>query len=154
MTQKSEKNWFQKHGTLSRLGTLLILTLIIQGCSSAAGSPSTPPPKQTEPDREQVISITARDLYAEYSNNEIAADQKYDDKLLRVSGTVEGVGKDIFDDMYVSLKTDDILGNVRCMLSDSEASEAASLTEGQSIVVGGKNTDFLMDVTLKGCVIL
>jgi len=37
-----------------------------------------------------------------------------------VLGTIENIGKDILDNPYIALKTDNIIGSVQCMLADGE----------------------------------
>lgn len=48
--------------------------------------------------KEEAIVISPRTLYSEYKENEVAADMKYKDKLLRIEGKVDSIGKDILDD--------------------------------------------------------
>lgn len=115
-------------------------------------SVTTSPTTTSKPEVE-AISISAQQLYSEYKDNQIAADLKYDKKILKVSGTVEDIGKDILDDMYVSLNTGDIIGSVQCMLADSELGKAVHLSDGQSIVVQGKNSGMLFNVILRNCTI-
>jgi len=105
----------------------------------------TPEPKEE--------AIQAKDLYNEYDNNEIAADEKYEGEEILITGTIQEIGKDIFDDMYVSLKTDNIIGTVQCMLADGETNKAAKLSTGQSITMSGESPDYLINVILRECVI-
>lgn len=97
------------------------------------------------------IKITARELYAKYEANTIQADELYKDKLLEVFGVVESIGKDILGNPYVTLKTDNAIGSVQCMLADSEKSKASELSKGQSIVIEGKNSGKLMNIILRNC---
>lgn len=53
----------------------------------------------------EIISITAEQLYREYEVNEIAADQKYKNNLVRVTGTIRDIGKTIGDRPYLNLST-------------------------------------------------
>ena len=123
--------------------------------ASLGGNTSSSPSNTSSTNQPEVeaISISAQQLYSEYKENQIAADQKYDNQILEVSGTVNSIGKDIVDSMYVALNTGDIIGSVQCMLEDSEIDKAVNLVEGQSIVVQGKNSGMLMNVILRNCVI-
>ena len=58
-------------------------------------APPTPPP----------IEITSEHLYKEYDANEVAADQLYKNRTLKVSGTVRSINKAIGDAPYVNLAT-------------------------------------------------
>lgn len=50
------------------------------------------------------ITITASQLAHEYEENEVAADLKYKDKNITVSGTISDIGKNVADQIYVILK--------------------------------------------------
>lgn len=49
------------------------------------------------------IEVTAAKLYSEYSSNELSADQKYKGKLLKVSGFIDRIGRDINGDPFMSI---------------------------------------------------
>jgi len=148
------RNWFMRHKILS--GILGLFLIIILGSALGSGNddrPTSSSPTAAETEEVQAISITARQLYQEYSDNQIAADAKYEDQWLEITGTVESIGKDIVDDMYVSLETGNLVGSVQCMLEDSEFEEAANLSEGQSVTVIGKNDGMLLNVIVRKCTI-
>ena len=63
----------------------------------AERAPEAPPPPP--------IEITSEQLYKEYEANEVAADQKYKNRTLKVVGTIRDIGKSIGDKPYVSLST-------------------------------------------------
>lgn len=100
------------------------------------------------------IEVTAVALYAEYEENEIAADARYGDRVLQVSGTIKDMGKDILSDLYVTLETENYGGSVQCMLADSEIAKAVLLTKGSQIVVKGENSGKLGNIVLRDCIIL
>jgi hypothetical protein len=54
---------------------------------------------------QNAIVITAEQLYKEYDANEIAADQRYKNKILRVTGSIRNIGKTSGDAPYVNLAT-------------------------------------------------
>lgn len=108
-------------------------------------------PKRVEYPETVYARLTAKELYSEYKANEIKADDMYKNKLLEVSGIVNRIAKDILDSPYVTLKTDDSLFSVQCMLADSEKSRAAGLAIGETIVVEGKNSGKMANVILRNC---
>ena len=93
-------------------------------------APKPPPDPATS-----AIPVTAGQLFTDYQGNEVAADNKYKDKALLVSGTVQSIDKDFMDDIIVSLTTANMFMPVRANLDDSEKSKAASLSKGQTIKV-------------------
>jgi uncharacterized protein (DUF1330 family) len=99
------------------------------------------------------IRISAKQLYADYEANGVAADQKYKGRILEVNGTIDTIDKDIMDTIFVTLKGDEYIGYVQCMFSKEYAGRAASLRKGQTVTIKGKCDGKLMNVILRGCVL-
>jgi tRNA_anti-like len=74
--------------------------------SQTQTQPPIMPVTNPVPSWPSALEVSARQLYAAYASNEIAADRKYKGKHLAVSGTVMRVGLDIFGDPYISLVAD------------------------------------------------
>lgn len=51
------------------------------------------------------MQVNIRDILAAYENNEVGADNQYKGKLIEVTGIVDNIKKDIFDNLYVTLGT-------------------------------------------------
>ncbi|KAF3999589.1 hypothetical protein HAV38_04480 [Glaciimonas immobilis] len=87
-----------------------------------------------------ILSVTVIQLSKDYEVNEVAADQKYKGKKLRVSGSVQSIDKDMFDNIVVRLKaTNEFMAAVANLGSEHEAL-AASLLKGKKVTwhcVGG-----------------
>jgi hypothetical protein len=132
--------------TLLALGFVALILLNL-GCSSE---------KATERNiaLTPAIVVKAVDLRQAYEDNEIAADDKYKNKVLIVQGIVENIGKDILDTPYVTLATDNALGSVQCMFADDHKGELAELQKGQAISIKGRcGGKALLNVLLRGCCI-
>lgn len=161
------RNWFVRHKIVTGLLVLIIIGAIgsasgndaSEKSENAAASPTSgvvtnqdAPTKAPEP---ATIKVMASELYSEYEANEIAADAAYKGKLLEVTGTLDNIAKDILDKPYVTLKTQNVIGSVQCMLKESEQGKAAALKAGVSITVrgqgGGKS---VLNVLLKNCEIV
>lgn len=102
---------------------------------------------------EPVVRVTAGQLFEDYDANEIAADEKYKDRVIAVSGTVDDIGKDILDTMYITLQTENSIMSVQCMFADEHSSQLADFSKGQRVVVKGKCDGKLGNVLLRGCVL-
>ena len=112
--------------------------------------PKEEKPKTEEKPKEEAILITALDLYNAYDSNEVAADQKYRDKQLEVTGKVKDIGKDIFDKIYVTLDVGAGLGSVYISFEKGQEEQIAELSKGQNLTVVGKCGGFsALSVTLK-----
>jgi hypothetical protein len=98
---------------------------------------------------EKGTPVTAAELQQAYGADEAAANAKYLDKTLEVSGTVAGMEKN--QDGKTVLYLDDPMSGVGCTLIDA----AASAKEGEAVVVkgfcSGSNG---MGVAMRECVLV
>lgn len=97
------------------------------------------------------IEVSPQQLYSDYEANEVAADLKYKDKVLIVTGKVNTIGKDIMDAIYVTINTGEMFGAVQCSFSDNHTNEAAGLKKGQTVTIKGKCDGKMMNILLSGC---
>ncbi len=102
-------------------------------------------------DQAPVQKIAAKMLFSDYESNEIAADQKYKGKTLLVTGTVEDIGKDIMNTMYLTLTGDGPFANVQCFFGQSHESQLAGLRKGMTVSVKGQCDGKMMNVLMRGC---
>lgn len=95
--------------------------------------------------------VTAEKLFSEYEANEIAADQKYKDKVVVVTGTVEEIAKDLTGDIYVTLSTGEMsVGSIQCFFSDDHVNDAAKLSKGQTATIKGMCEGKMMNILVRG----
>lgn len=120
----------------------------LQNESKPESKPETKPEEKPEP-VEEVIAITAAELYQAYEDNEVAADQKYKGKTLEVSGTINNIGKDIIDRMYITLDTGDIILSVQVYFKKEHEDVIASLSKGQDVTIIGTGDGQSMNVMIK-----
>lgn len=98
--------------------------------------------------------VTANKLYTEYINNEVAADTKYEYKILQVRGMVATVRKDLLDGMYIMVVGVDFVEQIQCYFSDIHADKLGKLTSYEWITVKGKCTGMVSGiVVLHGCIL-
>lgn len=107
--------------------------------------------ESSEEPAEALSAISARQLHTEYEKNQIAADERYKDQWVLVTGIVASIGKDILDDPYVALETDNQFMSVQCMLADDAAAEASRLSKGQEVSMRGRVDGKLMGVIVREC---
>lgn len=170
VAHKEEKKSPIRTGIFGCLGVLLIIGFIgaavdsfQKGDSSGDGTQYTgttgttarrPAPRRTI----QAIQVTARELYRAYKKNEVAADMKYKGKYVMVSGRIDSIGKDVLNNMYVSLKSQrnryQMIGFIQCYFSTSHKRQLASLSKGQQVVLLGKVSGKLGNISVKGCRVL
>ena len=94
-------------------------------------------------------TVLATVLATDYENNEVSADVKYKGKVFFVEGVIEDIGKDIFDNITVSLVGYDVLGSVTCYIDDVE--KVMTLSKGMRIVVRGRCEGTMLGVNMEDC---
>ena len=98
----------------------------------------------------QSVSITANALAKEYGMNEKAADAKYLNKAIQISGIISEVDKNQDGGVMIVLQTEDAVAGIQCSLRD----KGANPVKGQNIlVVGFCSGSGITGVSLTDCVI-
>jgi len=126
---------------------LVMLALVVGAVACGTSSPApTASPAQT----------TVSDLLAEFEANEVAADAKYGDKIVRLTGVVDTIDKDVFGTPHVRLTTGSFFGSgVDCYFRDDAEPDLAQLSKGQTATVEGKLLNrHLLGISMEGCSIV
>ena len=138
----------EKSNLISAIGSLIVLVIIlgwlfrdtITEFKVSAVSPE--------------INITSIKLLTDYQNNEVSADLKYKGKVAVITGTVRDFGKDLTDNIYISLQSGSILFSVQCFFNDSHAQQVSKVRKGATIKLKGEIKGKLGNVFVRGCEIL
>jgi tRNA_anti-like len=128
---------------------IAVLGFAASGCS-ATGDGSDSDQAPGKPD----VKVEAKQILKEFENNEAAADGKYKNKTLQVSGVVDKVDTEIFDDekyvVRVGAGTQFAFTTVNC--NGQSSKDVAKIKKGQKItVVGGFDDGGDLGVELKPC---
>lgn len=99
------------------------------------------------------FELSASDLYSDFENDESAANTKYLDKIIQVSGNIREIIKEE-DKVSIILETGNLLGGITCELDDHSQHDISSLSEGDQLILKGICTGMLMDVVLVRCIII
>lgn len=97
------------------------------------------------------VRMDAAVLFDEYAADEKAANAKYLDKVISVSGTVSSVNREDAEEPGLNLNTNDMMGMVTCQFLPDHAYELDNIQEGDRVTVKGQCTGVLMDVVLIRC---
>jgi hypothetical protein len=118
---------------LSKLGSSTPATAPSTSSSTAPSGDSTPTPKV------QLLQVTAREYQADFDANEVAADDKYKDKKLLMSGKVKSIEKDFSGEAYLTLVAGGeglaSFTGVQAHLKDEAVQQASRLGKGQSVTL-------------------
>jgi hypothetical protein len=114
---------------------LLALSLSLLGCQK-----STPPPPATP--AAPAATVKAGDLLKEYGSNAAAADGKYKDKNIQVSGKAGPVQKvPVVGTYVVTVYGEDSgdlgMSGIQAFMAESATGDVAKLKEGQAITLQG-----------------
>ncbi len=129
-----------------------------EGSNPTSENQSSNSETANEPE-EEVIKVTAEDLYAEYEANEVAAEQKYKGKLLEITGTVDSISRDVLDDLYITLESDESgfsIASVQCYINEKDeasVNKAASLSKGDTVTIRGYVGSAILNLTVEKCTI-
>jgi len=151
--QKTKKSIFKKWWFWI---IVVIVLFIILGSSGSKNTNNTAQQNQNNPAQQQSYTrVEAVDLATEYKANQVAADDKYKNKTIEVSGTIYNIGKDILDAPYVTLNGVDMVTNIQCMFDKSDQSQLTSLAKDTKIVLRGKvSGQVVFNVLLNNCSIV
>ena len=152
---------------LSIIGTVLIaILLMLIACESTPTTAPSPAPTRQEtpaitptskpapaPAEEDVIHITAIDLHNEAETNAIAAERKYEGKIIEVIGELDEVVRESSGNVLVSLMAEAFGGRIRCYSSGEEwEDQVVTLVKGQTITIRGEwDSWYLGWLRLKNC---
>lgn len=124
------------------------MTALLAACGDASGGASD----SAEAATVDALEVTAQDLFSAYEANEVAAQQTYGGKPLKVSGTVQGVTLDFMDNAVIQLATSNEFLPVQATLDDPDA--AASIAKGTPVAVLCEElTEVIGAPQLSGCAI-
>jgi hypothetical protein len=99
----------------------------------------------------EAVEVGAGEIFQNYKENEVGADQKYKGKWLKVKGKVSKIGKDITDDAYVLFDVSDALFGVQVFFEKENQGDLADLAPGQTVVVVCQGDGKMGNVLLKKC---
>lgn len=139
---------FRTDSSLPR-GKYLVLAALEMDNFKAVATTSAP--------QQPAVVITASQLVGAYQANQVAADAKYKGQTIQVSGKIDGIGKDILDDPYVSLTGDPTnpLADVQCQFSQNDEAALASLSKGQQVTLQGTGKGMTIEtVEIRNCSIV
>jgi len=101
--------------------------------------------------------ITVEELYSAYSVDEVAADAKFTDKTLTVTGVVDRIAvNDVHNIYYIILASAEKKGqwNVRCAFDRKYGAQLNRLTTGQTVTAKGKYDGYKVNILMKDCVLV
>lgn len=128
-----------------------IAFLILGALGAIIGFKTYHKPHQDMHSAKATQTLSATDLFAAYQANEGAANTKYLDQVIAVTGTVRESSKEE-GVVNVMLESEDMMFGVRCQLDQLSPHKRQEFSVGEKISLKGKCTGSLMDVVMVRCV--
>jgi hypothetical protein len=100
------------------------------------------------------LSISAPELYHQFSENEAQANQHYLDKVVQVKGKLQAINRGNAGVLNLILDSGSPMGGVICEVPAGNMPKGSNLQTGQELTLKGQCTGYLMDVVLVKCVIV
>jgi hypothetical protein len=117
--------------------------------NQAGAVPDSVPSTSNEPP----IDVSPYNFYASYHRNEVSADSMYKGRKLRVTGIVESINKDAFDETYLVLEDGDEFSGVQARLEASEVAQAGRLSIGNQVTMVCKGGTMIIGTPmLQNCI--
>lgn len=90
-------------------------------------------------DKSSAIQLTAQQAYDELENNQVSCKQKYDGKLVAITGTIDNIGTNVIGQEYITFEINDkyTLSGVQCFFKNDKVDYVSSLKKGQTITLYG-----------------
>ncbi|MEL6675539.1 MAG: hypothetical protein AAFR61_25250 [Bacteroidota bacterium] len=104
-------------------------------------------------DEKAFAQVSATDLFAEFSTDEAAANTKYVDKVVSVTGKIATAPSAQDSIVVLNLETGDLMGGINCAFEGAAKDDLAGRAVGEEITVKGMVAGMLMDVSLVRCVV-
>lgn len=107
---------------------------------------------------EELMEVDYNVLFQDYQDNAIGADAKYKDKMLKLTGKVDEINREIAGNPYITFHIGEQYSfkDIRITLKKSEEAKIANLTKNQLVTIKGKCSGLLLTstVSLKDCEII
>lgn len=107
--------------------------------------------KEYKPDDDGGIRISAVNLYKEYSDNPVAADEKFKGKTLKVDGKISTITQGKDGRISILLEANVISGFIFCSFPESQSKMIAKFKPGDYWTIKGRCAGMQVGVVLEDC---
>lgn len=172
-TNKEKKpNWFKRHKILTGILVLIIVSMFIGAAGdssnkSTTSQPTTQPvvteqeaPSATKAPKPTATPLSyeqvdAKAMITEFDENQLAAEKKYEKKLVEFKAKISNISEDVFGTPFLSLvptsSGDAYFGtSLKCNFENSDAITAVK--KGQIVTIQGEvGTQSMGIIVVKDC---
>jgi hypothetical protein len=153
---KPKKKWYLRWWMFV-IYAVLVLT-VISSLGGSKGSTSTGTQAATQKAAPTpALTVTAFQMASDYKDNQVAADAKYKDKLVEISGSVDTIGEDALETPYIAFATEnqyDVINRIQCMFGKDDSAALSNVKKGQKITLQGTVSGMLGNIIVNDCQIV
>ncbi len=158
-----QRGWFRRHPILTALLVLFVIGIVggAAGGGKSTTTDSTAPKAEdsssnSETQQEEAPTATAveaTDFIAEFDKNQLAAEEKYKDKLVEFSAVIDNISEDVLGTAFLSLKpTAGTYFKTSIKCNFAQKSELTGFSKEQTITLQGTVTGQTLGIiSLKDC---
>lgn len=96
--------------------------------------------------------VDLAELLGTYRKNEVKGDARWKGKVIKVTGTIKSVGKDILDKPYVTMGDDEAdFRDLQCLFTKKSEKALADVDKGQKVTVRGRVKGLMVNVLIEDC---
>lgn len=140
-------------GCLGVIGILVVLAII--GSIVGPPAPSGTPASAVADGRTTGDPVTVEEILAAYDANGVAAEARFKDRWLRISGRIDDIGTDVLNTPYVTMKRPNDLFGVQAMFQrNKDEALVGAFSKGQSLTLTCKHSGKLGSVILRECTVV
>ena len=111
-------------------------------------------PEKTLINCEPDYTLTATELFNEYSINEENANKTFLGKIIQVRGTIREIGIEDSTFNTIILETGDMFSGVNCVLDNKYVSNHNDILIDSEVTIKGECSGKLIDVVLNNCILI
>lgn len=131
-----------------------VIIILALGVGAYIGYKMYNKPFDVMKDMKEDFSLTAEDLYNQFDANEVEANKKYLNKIILVSGKVQGTVVNDTGMTGLSLETGSPMGGIICEFDTKTDPVKQKYEPGTELQLKGICTGKLMDVVLSRCIVV
>ena len=102
--------------------------------------------------QEASLQLLATQLFDEFENNEAASNDKYNGKIIEISGIVKEVQTNSEGMISVLLDSQNDMFGVSCQLDNLTEHKRTKFKKGEKVTFKGKCSGILLDVVIVRCI--
>jgi len=133
---------------------LVLMVLVVLACNRTRKSEPVNSGRSNSTESAASYEMTAEALFDEYQKDKVAADKKYKDQELIVTGTVDMVKIGPSGNPYVTMNTSSLILRVQFLFDKKHENAVLQLRKGQKVTIKGRGYGRIGNVMLRDCELL